>query len=98
MNAEKNIDVSSCTIRAEINEVSDEIVAEREGFEPSIPVSQYTRLAGERLRPTRPSLQNLTQPVTTGLFIQHNKLLFPFFEINQNQFCNRLEGLEHPFT
>ncbi len=31
-------------------------VAEREGFEPSIPVSQYTRLAGERLRPTRPSL------------------------------------------
>jgi hypothetical protein len=33
-------------------------VAEREGFEPSIPVSQYTRLAGERLRPTRPSLLN----------------------------------------
>ena len=31
-------------------------MAEREGFEPSIPVSQYTRLAGERLRPTRPSL------------------------------------------
>ena len=32
-------------------------MAEREGFEPSIPVSQYTRLAGERLRPTRPSLR-----------------------------------------
>ena len=27
------------------------ILTEREGFEPSIPVSQYTRLAGERLRP-----------------------------------------------
>ena len=27
------------------------VFTEREGFEPSIPVSQYTRLAGERLRP-----------------------------------------------
>ena len=35
-------------------------MAEREGFEPSIPVSQYTRLAGERLRPTRPSLRKKT--------------------------------------
>ncbi len=26
-------------------------VAEREGFEPSVPVSQYTRLAGEHLQP-----------------------------------------------
>src|SRR5689334_20621616 len=36
-------------------------MAEREGFEPSIPVSQYTRLAGERLRPTRPSLRESVQ-------------------------------------
>ena len=36
-------------------------MAEREGFEPSIPVSQYTRLAGERLRPTRPSLRKTVQ-------------------------------------
>ena len=28
-----------------------QILAEREGFEPSIPVSRDTRLAGERLRP-----------------------------------------------
>ena len=32
-------------------------MAEREGFEPSVEVSPHTRLAGERLQPTRPSLQ-----------------------------------------
>ncbi len=32
-------------------------LAERPGFEPGIPLSEYTRLAGERLRPTRPSLR-----------------------------------------
>jgi hypothetical protein len=32
-------------------------VAEREGFEPSVEVSPNTRLAGERLQPTRPSLR-----------------------------------------
>ena len=32
-------------------------VAEREGFEPSVEVSPYTRLAGARLQPTRPSLR-----------------------------------------
>ena len=31
-------------------------MAEREGFEPSVHFSAYTRLAGERLQPTRPSL------------------------------------------
>ena len=31
-------------------------VAEREGFEPSKELSPFTRLAGERLQPTRPSL------------------------------------------
>jgi hypothetical protein len=34
-------------------------VAEREGFEPSVEVSPNTRLAGERLQPTRPSLRFL---------------------------------------
>ena len=32
------------------------IMAEREGFEPSVEVSPHTRLAGERLQPARPSL------------------------------------------
>ncbi len=33
-------------------------MAEREGFEPSVQLSPHTRLAGERLQPTRPSLRN----------------------------------------
>lgn len=32
-------------------------LAEREGFEPSIQFYPYTRLAGERLRPSRPPLR-----------------------------------------
>jgi hypothetical protein len=32
-------------------------LAEREGFEPSVPISRNTHLAGERLQPTRPSLR-----------------------------------------
>ena len=32
-------------------------MAERMGFEPMVEVSPHTRLAGERLQPTRPSLQ-----------------------------------------
>ena len=32
-------------------------VAERVGFEPTVEVSPHTRLAGERLQPTRPSLR-----------------------------------------
>jgi hypothetical protein len=34
-----------------------ERMAEREGFEPSVEVSPYTRLAGEHLKPTRSSLR-----------------------------------------
>jgi hypothetical protein len=34
-------------------------MAEREGFEPSVEVSPYTRLAGEHLQPTRSSLRNV---------------------------------------
>ncbi len=33
------------------------MVAEREGFEPSVELSPHTHLAGERLQPTRPSLR-----------------------------------------
>ena len=36
------------------------LVAEREGFEPSVELSPHTRLAGERLQPTRPSLREST--------------------------------------
>ena len=35
---------------------SFEKMAEREGFEPSKELSPFTRLAGERLQPARPSL------------------------------------------
>ncbi len=35
-------------------------MAEREGFEPSKQVSPFTRLAGERLQPARPSLRNFS--------------------------------------
>ena len=34
-----------------------DFMAEREGFEPSIQFYPYTRLAGERLRPSRPPLR-----------------------------------------
>ena len=32
-------------------------LAERQGFEPWVELSPHTRLAGERLQPTRPSLR-----------------------------------------
>ena len=35
------------------------MVAEREGFEPSVELSPHTHLAGERLQPTRPSLRKI---------------------------------------
>ncbi len=41
-------------------------MAEREGFEPSKELSSFTRLAGERLQPTRPSLRKKTNPVKTA--------------------------------
>ena len=36
-------------------------MAEREGFEPSKEISPLTRLAGERLQPTRPSLREFAK-------------------------------------
>ena len=42
------------------------LLAEREGFEPSVELSPHTHLAGERLKPTRPSLRN---PVEAGHYL-----------------------------
>ncbi len=36
-------------------------MAEREGFEPSKELSSFTRLAGERLQPSRPSLRKAAE-------------------------------------
>jgi hypothetical protein len=50
-------------------------MAEREGFEPSVEVSPNTRLAGERLQPTRPSLQGLAiryQPSAGITYLRRN--------------------------
>ena len=44
-------------------------LAEREGFEPSVEVSPNTRLAGERLQPTRPSLRNSSHQLKSDLFL-----------------------------
>ena len=43
-------------------------LAEREGFEPSVEVSPNTRLAGERLQPTRPSLRNSSHQLPAGSY------------------------------
>ena len=45
-------------------------IAEREGFEPSVPFKRDTHLAGERLKPARPPLliiviKNLTGEITS---------------------------------
>ena len=42
-------------------------LAEREGFEPSVRFLPHTRLAGERLKPTRPSL--LKHPLSQFTFL-----------------------------
>ena len=43
-------------------------MAEREGFEPSVELSPYTRLAGERLQPTRPSLRKFLAQFNCNTF------------------------------
>jgi hypothetical protein len=92
---------SSCTIRAEINAVSDELVAEREGFEPSIPVSQYTRLAGERLRPTRPSLRvcsNLQQrrgAITTTLHKKNQVQRDQYIKFTNSSVLHPFPSIDH---
>ena len=58
-------------------------MAEREGFEPSIPFKQYTPLAGERLRPLgHLSVTDQAVLVSGGHnnnFINLIKHLFQFF-------------------
>ncbi len=48
---------------AELWAHESKILAEREGFEPSKELSSFTRLAGERLQPTRPSLRRLINSI-----------------------------------
>ncbi len=67
----------------------DKAVAEREGFEPSVEVSPHTRLAGERLQPTRPSLLNLI-PGGGSRIRTHGALTLNGFQ------DRRLQPLGHP--
>jgi hypothetical protein len=79
-------------------------MAEREGFEPSVEVSPYTRLAGERLQPTRPSLRDSTRPLKNCHFSKVSLLFFLAegvgfepTELSLNGFQDRrLKPLGHP--
>ena len=66
------------------------MVAEREGFEPSVPVSQHTRLAGERLQPTRPSLRYKPTLLAEGVGFEPTELSLNGFQ------DRRLKPLGHP--
>ena len=61
-------------------------MAEREGFEPSVEVSPHTRLAGERLQPTRPSLRFLMYLAVFFIYDVQGKFATPgqrnFFRIS----------------
>ena len=64
-------------------------MAEREGFEPSVEVSPYTRLAGEHLKPTRSSLR-------IGLAVSNQ--LVDFYAAKGLTWCMAEgEGFEPPF-
>jgi hypothetical protein len=65
-------------------------LAEREGFEPSVEVSPHTRLAGERLQPTRPSLRKMIQPLAEGVGFEPTELSLNGFQ------DRRLKPLGHP--
>ena len=66
-------------------------MAEREGFEPSMEVSPHTRLAGERLQPTRPSLRKWCGISGGGSRIRtHGALTLNGFQ------DRRLQPLGHP--
>ena len=72
-------------------------MAEREGFEPSVEVSPHTRLAGERLQPTRPSLRgNLTRKYKIYIFdslVKGALFINPSIH-NRRKFCKLLaEGV-----
>jgi hypothetical protein len=64
-------------------------LAEREGFEPSVEVSPHTRLAGERLQPTRPSLR-VTIDLAEGVGFEPTELSLNGFQ------DRRLKPLGHP--
>jgi hypothetical protein len=64
-------------------------MAEREGFEPSVEVSPYTRLAGEHLKPTRSSLR-------MGLAVKDQVVDF-YTAMNMSRFMAEGEGFEPPF-
>ena len=64
-------------------------MAEREGFEPSVEVSPYTRLAGEHLKPTRSSLR-------LGLAISDQVVDF-YAAMILRGFMAEGEGFEPPF-
>jgi hypothetical protein len=72
-------------------------MAEREGFEPSVEVSPHTRLAGERLQPARPSLQNFQTTKKTSLIFMAEGVGFEPTELSLNGFQDRrLQPLGHP--
>ena len=54
-------------------------MAEREGFEPSIPVSRNTRLAGERLRPNSAISPHLLFYLIGEILTMKNGVEFPQF-------------------
>jgi hypothetical protein len=64
-------------------------MAEREGFEPSVEVSPYTRLAGEHLKPTRSSLR-------LGLAVSDQVVDF-YAAMILRGFMAEGEGFEPPF-
>jgi hypothetical protein len=64
-------------------------VAEREGFEPSVEISPHTRLAGERLQPTRPSLRIIIC-LAEGVGFEPTELSLNGFQ------DRRLKPLGHP--
>ena len=67
------------------------IVAEREGFEPSVEYNPHTRLAGEHHRPARSSLLSVFS-VAEGVGFEPTELSFNGFQ------DRRLKPLGHPST
>ena len=67
------------------------IMAEREGFEPSVEYNPHTRLAGEHHRPARSSLQVINY-LAEGVGFEPTELSFNGFQ------DRRLKPLGHPST
>ena len=73
-------------------------LAEREGFEPSVEFSPHTRLAGERLQPARPSLQNfITKIISSDYQIGGGSRIRTYGALTLNGFQDRrFKPLSHP--